>query len=33
MMNFNTIKKYSNFLSYQRIKAIKVKQKFDNKES
>lgn len=32
MMNFNTIKKYSNFLSYQRIKAIKVKQKFDNKD-
>lgn len=31
MMNFNTIKKYSNFQSYQRIKAIKVKQKFDNK--
>jgi hypothetical protein len=30
-MNFDTIEKYSNFISYQRIKAIKVKQKFDNK--
>ena len=31
MMNFDTIEKYSNFISYQRIKAIKAKQKFDNK--